>query len=86
MECHKGFFSRCSLGFAGISLKTSTAMVGGWVTLSTWFLLADRTPVMMQSLPGSSVMFQLLSCIDWFVPPPSKSHHQDYYIFSRESL
>ncbi len=22
----------------------------------------------------------------WVVPPPSKSHHQDYYIFSRESL
>ena len=24
--------------------------------------------------------------IHWVVPPPSKSHHQDYYIFSRESL
>ena len=24
--------------------------------------------------------------ICWAVPPPSKSHHQDYYIFSRESL
>ena len=24
--------------------------------------------------------------ITWVVPPPSKSHHQDYYIFSRESL
>ena len=23
--------------------------------------------------------------ISWVVPPPSKSHHQDYYIFSRES-
>ena len=23
--------------------------------------------------------------ITWVVPPPSKSHHQDYYIFSRES-
>ncbi len=22
----------------------------------------------------------------WVVPPPSKSHHQDHYIFSRESL
>ena len=24
--------------------------------------------------------------IPWVVPPPSKSHHQDHYIFSRESL
>ena len=24
--------------------------------------------------------------IGWVVPPPSKSHHQDYYIFSRGSL
>ena len=23
--------------------------------------------------------------IGWVVPPPSKSHHQDYYIFSKES-
>ena len=23
--------------------------------------------------------------IGWVVPPPSKSHHQDYYIFSRGS-
>ena len=23
--------------------------------------------------------------ITWVVPPPSKSHHQDYYMFSRES-
>ncbi len=28
---------------------------------------------------------QLILCIYWVVPPPSKSHHQDYYIFSRES-
>ena len=27
-----------------------------------------------------------LIIIAWAVPPPSKSHHQDYYIFSRESL
>ena len=24
--------------------------------------------------------------IPWVWPPPSKSHHQDHYIFSRESL
>ena len=24
--------------------------------------------------------------INWVVPPPSNSHHQDYYIFSRGSL
>ncbi len=27
-----------------------------------------------------------IKCILWVVPLPSKSHHQDYYIFSRESL
>ncbi len=25
-------------------------------------------------------------CIAWMRPPPSNSDHQDYYIFSRESL
>ena len=24
--------------------------------------------------------------IPWVYPPPSNSHHQEYYIFSRESL
>ena len=27
-----------------------------------------------------------LKILGWVVPPPSKIHHQDYYIFSRESL
>ena len=42
---------------------------------------------------GQLVMSPLLSpseskdyCIGWNYPPPSNSHHQDYYIFSRESL
>ena len=28
----------------------------------------------------------ILPGIPWNYPPPSNSHHQDYYIFSRESL
>ncbi len=41
---------------------------------------------------GSTVLtrpFKLqwfLEAITWVVPPPSNSHHQDYYIFSMESL
>ncbi len=29
---------------------------------------------------------KIITLILWVVPPPSNSHHQDYYIFSRESL
>ena len=31
-----------------------------------------------------SLAYEIIPIL-WVVPPPSKSHHQDYYIFSRES-
>ena len=43
-------------------------------------LVSGRVPVM------NGVITSLIRVITWVVPPPSKSHHQDYYMFSRESL
>ena len=37
----------------------------------------------LETFLGGSRIFLCWS--SWVVPPPSKSHHQDYYIFSRES-
>ena len=46
-----------------------------------------NTPGVMKEFPnhwGVGDAFNM--AINWVVPPPSKSHHQDYYIFNRESL
>ena len=37
-------------------------------------------------LKGFCCLNYALYTIYWVVPPPSKSHHQDYYMFNRESL
>ena len=45
-----------------------------------WYMISRHTLYSYRDLWGSSQL------IYWVVPPPSNSHHQDYYIFSRESL
>ena len=39
-----------------------------------------------QDLPNDTSRCELFFPIGWVVPLPSNSDHQDYYIFSRESL
>ena len=47
---------------------------------SNWFLIE----ISFSGGPLSGSMLNFRGVI-WVVPPPSKSHHQDYSIFSRES-
>ncbi len=53
----------------------------GWPFKATASRSADRGGV-----EGEDGLKQWLAAIFWVVPLPSKSHHQDYYIFSRGSL
>ena len=46
---------------------------------------SPMTALLVCAYPGCFFR-KINTAIFWVVPPPSKSHHQDYYIFSRESL
>ena len=81
--------------------KTPPLFFGGWMDGSfekhpsaptPWNDFSCRGPpfVRVEELPPNLKFnqqnFDSQMCIGWVVPPPSNSDHQDYYIFSRESL
>ncbi len=62
--------------------------VGGDTGLGGFCRFAGKCRVRTCLFRGHEIWHQPKQCtiIGWVVPPPSKSHHQDYCIFSRESL
>ena len=53
-----------------------------------WFAFPIDASIIVRrksKMPMFFVFFLKTFSIDWVVLSPSKSHHQEYYIFSRES-